>query len=164
MLRRLSLPLSLAFSLLTLIPLRPAAAANVLLQGKVTSTFFFTLKYTTDGKVSSNQARDDEYTKAITNSILVVSDNNSAALGQQDAQNNVTLVAPSLIAVAADNENNSFILDGLHKDAQTLVSFHLFMAKNADDPKKATALGHVVELLEDGTVNSTDFTLNLQLQ
>ena len=164
MLRRLSMPLAFAFSLLTLVSVRPAAAANVLLQGKVTSTFFFTLKYTTDGKVSSNQARDDEYTKAFTNSILVVTDDNKGALGQADAQNNVTLVAPPLVSVPADNQNNLFILDGLHKETLTFVSFHLFLAKNTDDPKTATSVGHIVELLEDGTVNSTDVTLDLQLQ
>ena len=42
------------------------------------------------------------------------------------------------------------------------VSFHAFLFRLSSDPKKAIALGHVLELAADGTVNSTDITLNVQ--
>jgi len=128
----------------------------------VTDTSFLTISYTPDGKVQPNQARDDQYTKASTDSLMVLLDNQRGQLGTVDPQNNVTLVAPNLIALAADDQNNSFILDGLAKDEKTLVSFHAYMEKSATDPKKAVALGHILEMTADGTFNSTDFTLTLQ--
>jgi hypothetical protein len=160
--RHLLLSSAFALTLLLTAPLRPAAAANTVFQGQVTKTFFFTISYTPDGKAQANQARDDQYTKAFTNSIMLLQDNQQGAIGTIDPQNNVTLVAPTLISVPADDQNNSFILDGLAKDDKTFVSFHAYIEKSASDPKKAVALGHILELTADGTFNSTDFTLNFQ--
>jgi hypothetical protein len=161
--RPLSLSSAFALTLLLFAPLRPAAAASVVFQGKVTGTFFFTISYTPDGKITANQARDDQYTQAYANSILVLGDNQQGALGTVDARHNVTLVAPDFIAVPADDKNNSFILDGLAKDDKTFVSFHAYIERSATDPTKATALGHVLEMTADGTFNSTDFTLTVQV-
>jgi hypothetical protein len=160
--RILSLSTAVASALLLFAPLRGEAAGNVLLAGKVTGPFFFTITYTPDGRAGPNKARDSDYTAGFTNSLLVVLDNNQAAIGTVDGNNNVNLVAPNLIAVPTDNQNNSFILDGFTKNGQKFVSFHAYLFRLSSDPKKAVALGHVVELTADGIVNSTDITLNVQ--